>query len=157
MKIPWWVYLAAIAAFGGVLGAGYMYFDYTQKQISTLSQDLGTVKAANELQDKAIATIKEANIEMKRIAEAITDQQADSQEAVTSLERKLTKITVDGQRDLGRLAEARPVSIERIVNDGTKKVFRCVEISTGSKLTVEEKKEHDDTGKIRDCPGLVIP
>jgi hypothetical protein len=157
MKIPWWVYLMALAAFGGVLGAGYMYFDYTQKQISTLSQDLGTLKVANKLQDEAIVSIKEANASIKVIAEAIQSQQAESEAAVVALERKFTKITVDGQRDLGKLAEARPVSIERIVNEGTDKVFRCVEISTGSKLSVEEKKEYDDTGKIRDCPGLVIP
>ena len=157
MKIPWWVYLAAIAAFGGVLGAGYMYFDYTQKQIAVISQDLGTVKAANKLQDEALETIKEANVEMRRIAEHIQSQQADSKSAVTVLERKLTKITVDGQRDLGKLAEASPVSIERIVKEGTDKVLRCLAILTGWSLTDEEKKEHDDTGKIRDCPGLVIP
>lgn len=157
MKIPWWVYLALLAAFAGVLGAGYMYFDYTQKQIAVISEDLGTVKTANKLQDEAIAVIRVANEDMRKIAIEITNRQNDSRDAVTDLERKLTKITVDGKRDLGRLAEARPVSIERIVNDGTDKVFRCMEISTGSKLTAEEKKEHDDTGKIRNCPGIVIP
>lgn len=157
MKIPWWVYLIAIAAFGGVLGAGYMYFDYTQKQISTLSQDLGTVKAENKLQDEAIESVKQANIDMKRIAEIISDLQQEAQKAVTDLERKFTKMTIEGQRNLGRLAEARPVSIERIVNEGTDTVFRCMEISTGSELTEEEKKEYDETGKIRNCPGTVIP
>lgn len=157
MKIPWWVYLIAIAAFGGVLGAGYMYFDYSQKQIASISQELGTIKTKNELQDETLKIIEASNQEIKQIADKITSQQAESKVAVTTLERKLTKMTVDGQRDLGRLAEARPVSIERIVNDGTGKVFRCMEISTGSKLTEEEKKEHDETGKIRDCSGVVIP
>ena len=141
MKIPWWVYLIAIAAFGGVLGAGYMYFDYTQKQIATISEDLGTMKSKNELQDKAIEVIKTANEDVKRIAETIQLQQTESKEAVTTLERKFTKMTVDGQRDLGKLAEARPVSIERIVNEGTDKVFRCTELSTGAKLNEEEKNE----------------
>jgi secreted PhoX family phosphatase len=157
MKIPWFTYLIILLVFGGMLGAGYMYFDYTQKQISTLSQDLGTVKAENKLQDEAIDSVKKANIDMKRIAEVISTLQYEAQKAVTDLERKFTKMTLEGQRDLGRLAEARPDSIERIINEGTDNVFRCMEISTGSVLTEEEKKEYDDTGKISDCPGVVIP
>ncbi len=157
MKIPWFTYLIILLVFGGMLGAGYMYFDYTQKQISTLSQDLGTVKAENKLQDEAIDSVKQANIDMKRIAEDISTLQYEAQKAVTDLERKFTKMTPEGQRDLGRLAEARPDSIERIINEGTDNVFRCMEISTGSVLTEEEKKQYDDTGKISKCPGVVVP
>ena len=157
MKIPWFTYLIILLVFGGMLGAGYMYFDYTQKQISTLSQDLGTVKAENKLQDEAIDSVKKANIDMKRIAEIISTLQYEAQKAVTDLERKFNKMTLEGQRDLGRLAEARPDSIERIINEGTDSVFRCMEISTGSVLTEEEKKQYDDTGKISKCPGVVVP
>lgn len=157
MKTPWLTYLIILLVFGGMLGAGYMYFDYTQKQISTLSQDLGTVKAENKLQDEAIDSVKQANIDMKRIAEVISTLQYEAQKAVTDLERKFTKMTLEGQRDLGRLAEARPESIERIINEGTDSVFRCMEISTGSVLTEEEKKQYDDTGKISKCPGVVVP
>ena len=157
MKIPWFTYIIILLVFGGMLGAGYMYFDYTQKQISTLSQDLGTVKAENKLQDEAIDSVKKANIDMKRIAEIISTLQYEAQKAVTDLERKFNKMTLEGQRDLGRLAEARPDSIERIINEGTDSVFRCMEISTGSVLTEEEKKQYDDTGKISKCPGVVVP
>lgn len=157
MKIPWFTYLIILLVFGGMLGAGYMYFDYTQKQISTLSQDLGTVKAENKLQDEAIDSVKKANIDMKRIAEIISTLQYEAQKAVTDLERKFNKMTLEGQRDLGRLAEARPDSIERIINEGTDSVFRCMEISTGSVLTEEEKKQYDDTGKISKCPVVVVP
>lgn len=155
--MKWWMWIIFLLTFGGFLGAGYMYFDYTQKQISTLSQDLGTVKAENKLQDEAIDSVKQANIDMKRIAEVISTLQYEAQKAVTDLERKFTKMTLEGQRDLGRLAEARPDSIERIINEGTDSVFRCMEISTGSVLTEEEKKQYDDTGKISKCPGVVVP
>lgn len=156
--MKWWIWLILLSAFGGVLGAGYMYFDHTQKELGTLNQNLGKVEAENKLQDEALKTIKAATEDMKRVSEEIAARQEESQDAVVDLERKFTKITADGaQRDLGRLAEARPVSIERIVNEGTDQVFRCVELSTGTKLNEEEKKEYDETGKIRDCPGLVIP
>lgn len=155
--MKWWVY-GIIAVALGLAGWGvYVYIDNTQNRIERLAQDVGTLQSAKDAQDKAIAAVKEANESMKLIAERIQNQQDSAAGAVAALDKKFNKITLDGKRDLGRLAEARPDSIERIVNDGTDVVFRCMEISTGKPLTDKEKEEYDATGKIAKCPGTVLP
>ena len=153
----WFIGLFIAAIIGSLGVAGYFYFDYSQKQIERISTDLGTLKVVNEAQDQTIRAVQEANKLMLVIAEKVQEQQTLAANAVTDLERKFNKMTIDGQRDIGRLAEARPDSIERIINNATNVVFRCMEISTGKDLNQQEREEYDATGKIAACPGTVLP
>jgi hypothetical protein len=140
------------------LGAGfYFYYQDTQYRIETMASDISTLKIATDEQGKTINQLIVDSETIKVIAEKIEEAQKISQQVVSDLEKTFRKMTIDGPRDIGNLAEARPESIERIINNGTDKVFRCMEISTGSILTEEERKEYDETGKLRDCPGTVIP
>ncbi len=122
-----------------------------------MASDISTLQISNEMQSKTIDVLVADSKLMKTISEKIQEAQKTSQKAVSDLANTFRKMTLDGQRDIGNLAQARPDSIERIVNNGTKKVFRCMEISTGNPLTEEERKEYDETGKLRDCPGTVLP
>ena len=56
------------------------------------------------------------------------------------LETRFTKTNADGKRrDLGDLANKRPASVERILNNDWGNTVRCNEIAQGSPLTEEEK------------------
>ncbi len=54
-----------------------------------------------------------------------------------------------GERNIGRLALAKPKPIQKIINNGTSDMFRCFEIISGSSLTekevnVEKKSKKND-------------
>lgn len=122
-----------------------------------MASDISTLKIVTDQQDDTINKLVLDTETMKVIADKIDEAQKISQKVVDDLANTFRKMTLDGPRDIGNLAQARPESIERIVNNGTDKVFRCVEISTGSILTEEERKEYDETGKLRNCPGTILP
>ena len=60
-------------------------------------------------------------------------------------------------RDLGDLAIAKPVLIERAVNNGTKNALRCVEIASGAPLTEQEKNATKADEINKECPSLANP
>jgi len=122
-----------------------------------MASDISSLQVTTEIQSKTIDSIVADAKTMKLISDKIQEVQETSKKVVDDLAKTFRKMTLDGQRDIGNLAQARPDSIERIVNNGTDKVFRCLEISTGNPLTEEERKEYDETGKLRDCPGTVLP
>ena len=152
-----WTYISLGLVLLGFAGAGYFYYTTTQETLMRQAADISTLKIAADEQGKTINQLLIDSETMKVIAEKIDEAQKISQQVVNDLEKTFRKMTIDGPRDIGNLAQARPDSIERIVNNGTDKVFRCMEISTGSILTEEERKEYDETGKLRNCPGTVLP
>jgi hypothetical protein len=152
-----WTYVIVFVFLAGLGTAFYFYYQDSQKKMFKMASDISTLQISNEMQSKTIDVLVADSKLMKTISEKIQEAQKTSQKAVSDLANTFRKMTLDGQRDIGNLAQARPDSIERIVNNGTKKVFRCMEISTGNPLTEEERKEYDETGKLRDCPGTVLP
>lgn len=152
-----WTYVVFFTFLAGLGTAFYFYYQDSQKKMMNMASDISNLQITTEIQSKTIDSLV-ANAEtMKAVSEKIQTAQKTSKQAVDDLAKTFRKMTLDGQRDIGNLAQARPDSIERIVNNGTKKVFRCLEISTGNPLTEEERKEYDETGKLRDCPGTVLP
>ena len=76
------------------------------------------------------------------------------------LETRFNKTNADGKRrDLGDLANNRPVSVERILNNDWNNMIRCNEIAQGSPLTEEEKavKQKTDSGYNTQCPESANP
>lgn len=155
MKI--WTYVILFIFIAGLGTAFYFYYQDSQKKMLNMASDISSLQVTTEIQSKTIDSIVADAKTMKLISDNIQSVQKTSQQVVDNLAKTFRKMTLDGQRDIGNLAQARPDSIERIVNNGTDKVFRCLEISTGSPLTEEERKEYDETGKLRDCPGTVLP
>ena len=155
MKI--WTYIIVFVFIAGLGTAFYFYYQDSQKRMGKMAADISSLQITTDIQSKTIDRLVIDAKLMKSISEKIETAQQTSKKAVDDLARTFRKMTLDGQRDIGNLAQARPDSIERIVNNGTKKVFRCLEISTGNPLTEEERKEYDETGKLRDCPGTVLP
>ena len=152
-----WTFISLFLFLSGLGAGAYFYYQDTQNRMLTMASDISTLKIVTDQQDDTINKLVLDTETMKVISEKIDEAQKISQKVVDDLANTFRKMTLDGPRDIGNLAQARPESIERIVNNGTDKVFRCVEISTGSILTEEERKEYDETGKLRNCPGTILP
>ena len=60
-------------------------------------------------------------------------------------------------RDVGKLAIAKPDAIQRITNKGSANATRCIEIASGSPLTEEEKNATKKSEINTECPSIANP
>jgi len=139
-------------------GGGFMY-------VKTLKSDLATSEANNaklldsvseqqaviEQQQKDFTAILEANKELEEKNRVLAKEFA-------ALDERFNKINGKGEvRDIGKLAEERSKSVERVINSATKKAMRCVEIAMGSPLTEKEKNATKKSEINTECPSLANP
>ena len=139
-------------------GGGFVY-------VKTLKSDLATSEANNlkleqsvESQKEVIAQAK-ADFESQRKITANLDAQNKSLKAeFTALDKRFNKINGQGEvRDIGKLADERPKSVERVINGATTKAMRCVEIAMGSPLTEKEKNATKKSEINSECPSIANP
>ena len=75
-----------------------------------------------------------------------------------ALDERFNKINGKGEvRDIGKLAIERSSSVERIINSGTTKAMRCVEIAMGSPLTEKEINATQKSEINSQCPSIANP
>ena len=139
-------------------GGGVMY-------VKNLKADLATSEANNlkleqsvESQKEVIAQAK-ADFESQRKITATLDAQNKALQAeFTALDKRFNKINGQGEvRDIGKLADERPKSVERVINGATTKAMRCVEIAMGSPLTEKEKNATKKSEINSECPSIANP
>lgn len=139
-------------------GGGVVY-------VKTLKSDLATSEANNlkleqsvESQKEVIAQAK-ADFESQRKITANLDAQNKSLKAeFTALDKRFNKINGQGEvRDIGKLADERPKSVERVINGATTKAMRCVEIAMGSPLTEKEENATKKSEINSECPSIANP
>ena len=139
-------------------GGGFLY-------VKTLKSDLATSEANNaklldsvseqqsviEQQKKDFTAILSANKELE-------DKNRVLQTEFKALDKRFNKINGQGEvRDIGKLAEERPTSVERVVNSATKKAMRCVEIAMGAPLTEKEINATKKSQINSECPSIANP
>jgi|TARA_R110001592_G_scaffold259468_8_gene523487 hypothetical protein len=139
-------------------GGGVVY-------VKNLKADLATSEANNlkleqsvESQKEVIAQAK-ADFESQRKITATLDAQNKALQAeFTALDKRFNKINGQGEvRDIGKLADERPKSVERVINGATTKAMRCVEIAMGSPLTEKEKNATKKSEINSECPSIANP
>ena len=139
-------------------GGGVMY-------VKTLKSDLATSEANNLKLEQSVASQKEviaqakADFEsQKKITANLDAQNKALQAEFQALDKRFNKI--NGQRevrDIGKLADERPKSVERVINGATTKAMRCVEIAMGSPLTEKEKNATKKSEINSECPSIANP
>ena len=122
------------------LGAGAWIWKGMQDRL----QEQERVIAAQDIKiaeaDTIIEGYKEDIERQKKITASVNRRFANSREEVQELRDRFNKIGSSSRvtRDLGKLAIGKPELIERVINRGTEKVMRCVEIVSGAELTEAE-------------------
>jgi hypothetical protein len=139
-------------------GGGVMY-------VKTLKSDLATSEANNLKLEQSVASQKEviaqakADFEsQKKITANLDAQNKALQAEFQALDKRFNKINGQGEvRDIGKLADERPKSVERVINGATTKAMRCVEIAMGSPLTEKEKNATKKSEINSECPSIANP
>lgn len=139
-------------------GGGFLHY-------KTVKSDLETAKANNLLLEQSIegqkAVIAQQEKDFKQILaanETLREQNKVLTAEFKALDQRFNKINGQGEvRDIGKLAEERASSVERVVNSATKKAMRCVEIAMGSPLTEKEINATKKSQINSECPSLANP
>jgi len=139
-------------------GGGFVYVKNIKADLATseannlkLEQSVASQKAVIEQQANDFKAILVANQELEKTNKTLAAEFA-------ALDKRFNKINGRGEvRDLGDLAVKRSESVERVVNNATKKAMRCVEIAMGAELTEKEINATLKSEINSECPSIANP
>ena len=151
--MPSFIYVGMILMV--VAGGVGVYYKNTQATIMELTSYNATLTA----QVDQIQAVNEKNIE------TINNLQANyqkSQEDMAALQEDFANIRRQnnelrdrlGKHELDALAAAKPVLVERIVNNASAKAMRCFELESGAPLTDAEKEAKNAQAFNSECPWI---
>ena len=148
--------LVAVVMFMTMLGGGaYKYYTSTQNTIMQLTTNNTQLKEnqkqLEEAVQKANATVEylQNNFEtIKKNFEEASAQLQISREQNNQLTERL------GSHEIGVLAIAKPILVERIINNASSEAMRCFELLSGAPLTEEEKNAENERQFNSECPWL---
>ncbi len=147
--------LIVMAVVGGM---GFFYYKDTQAQLKTAAQEIALQKVANEEQVRTINAMQRDVKAQKEVSEKLGLALSEARNEVQKTQTKFNKVSrVLGERDIGRMAVARPKSIQRIINKGSKDAGRCFEILSGDPLTEKEKLVEKKSASNTQCPDIANP
>tara|TARA_A100000164_G_C21902461_1_gene771236 strand:- start:1099 stop:1584 length:486 start_codon:yes stop_codon:yes gene_type:complete len=143
---------------GVVGGIFYWYYTDTQEKMAIMHENNAKLETAMQTQKQAIDQYQK-DIKLVTASKLEVEEQfAKSRESVQELKNKFNKVSkLLGARDLGKMGAAKPRSIQRIVNKGSKDVLRCFEIASGKPLTEKEKDAIKPSQINKQCPNLANP
>ena len=135
-----------------VIGAGI----YVMK----LRSDNAILKANQIKLESAVADQQELITSQKKDFEEILGANKKMNELVGLLKKDLEDLDKrfnKKNRDVGKLAIAKPKAIERITNGASALATRCIEIASGSPLTEKEKNATKKSEINPECPSIANP
>jgi len=128
--------------------------------VMKLRSDNAILKANAIKMESAITEQKELIENQKKDFEEIINANTKMNELVNVLKKDLEDLDKrfnKKNRDVGKLAIARPESIERITNGASALAMRCVEIASGSPLTEAEINATKKSEINTECPSIANP
>ena len=97
-------------------------------------------------QKEDFGKILEANKKMNTLVNNL-------QKDINALDKRFNK----GARDFGKLANEKPKLVEKLINKGSERATRCVEIAGGSPLTEKEINATKKSEINTECPSIANP
>ena len=153
------VYLIIGVVMAAMCGGFYLYYQDSQATIMAQSQTIAAQQVDIETNKKIIAQ-KEADIRLQsEIANRVSELFVVTRSEAEELREKFDKVNEATQkkRDIGQLAYKKSARIQKIINNATKNVFRCYEITAGAPLTAEEIAATKKSEANNECPSIANP
>jgi len=148
--------LIGITLLGATGGVAYVYKLKADNAILKENQ-IKLEEAVNE-QQQVIAQQKQDFESILQANKELNELSASLQKDLDVLDDKFNKTNASGKkRDIGDLANARPETIERIINRATANAQRCVEIAMGSPLTEKELNATKKSEINSECSSIANP
>jgi len=142
------VYLIMFGVVATMGLGGYLYYKDTQATISTLEQNNAKLETSIVINEQTISNLDQANKQLQSIYEQVDADYQTIRRQNDVLVEKLER------HDIGVLAAAKPVLVERIINNATDNVNRCFELLSGAELTDKERGAESANAFNSECPWL---
>ena len=111
-----------------------------------LELSIESQKQVIEKQKQDFSKILKANKKMNTLVNNL-------QKDINALDKRFNK----GARDFGKLANEKPKLVEKLVNRGSVRAGRCIEIAGGSPLTEKEINATKKSEINTECPSIANP
>ena len=111
-----------------------------------LELSIESQKQVIQKQKEDFGKILEANKKMNKLVNNL-------QKDIDALDKRFNK----GARDFGKLAKEKPKLVEKLVNRGSVRAGRCIEIAGGSPLTEKELLATKKSEINTECPSIANP
>ena len=111
-----------------------------------LELSIESQKQVIQKQKEDFGKILEANKKMNTLVNNL-------QKDINALDKRFNK----GARDFGKLANEKPKLVEKLINRGSDRAGRCIEIAGGSHLTEKEFKATKKSEINTECPSIANP
>ena len=111
-----------------------------------LELSIESQKQVIQKQKEDFGKILEANKKMNTLVNNL-------QKDIDALDKRFNK----GARDFGKLAKEKPKLVEKLINKGSIRAGRCIEIAGGSPLTEKELLATKKSEINTECPSIANP
>ena len=138
--------------FIGISGA-FAYVMKLRSDNAILEANQIKLELSIESQKKVIAKQKEDFSKILEANKKMNTLVNNLQKDINALDKRFNK----GARDFGKLAENKPKLVEKLINRGSDRAGRCIEIAGGSPLTEKELLATKKSEINTECPSIANP
>jgi hypothetical protein len=146
-----WIFIGILITI--MSGAAYFYYSTTQSRISALIANTATLEANNaaitNANEQNLQTIEDLQTSYKKVQEDFSRVQSEFQ--IVRLQNNELKERL-GRHELDALAAAKPVLVERIINNASMNSMRCFELMSGAPLNEKERNAKNEKEFNSECP-----
>ena len=143
--------LLILLIIGSLLAAGW-YVTSMREQLAISKNNTEKYEQAVVDQQILIRQIREDVQSIKKANKDLSLVVQGQNKDLNSLQQRFNKTKADGTvRDIGKSAIRKTKSVERIINNASKKAIRCIELASGAPLTEKELNEKPNS----ECLSLV--
>ena len=138
--------------FIGISGVG-VYVMKLRSDNAILQANQIKLEMSIESQKKVIQKQKEDFSKILAANKKMNTLVNNLQKDIDALDKRFNK----GARDFGKLAKEKPKLVEKLINKGSIRAGRCIEIAGGSPLTEKEIKATKKSEINTECPSIANP
>jgi len=140
--------LMIVLMIAGISFGGYRYVQNLQNTLQVAIENNIKLETAVATNEETISSLQEDYNKIQQELQKVNTEFSAARAQNNVLRERLSDI------DLGLLAESKPGSIERAINQGTRNAGRCFEILSGSPLTDQEREATNGNDFNTECPWL---
>ena len=144
--------LIMAVVFIGISGVG-VYVMKLRSDNAILQANQIQLELSIESQKQVIAKQKEDFGKILEANKKMNTLVNNLQKDINALDKRFNK----GARDFGKLANEKPKLVEKLVNRGSERAGRCIEIAGGSPLTEKEINATKKSEINTECPSIANP
>lgn len=140
-----------------VMVSGLWYVTGLRADLAISQENARKMTEAVAQQQAVIAQIQADQAKIQSINNELNTTIKLQNKDLQNLESRFTQSPNGEKRDFGKVAAAKPTSLERAVNRGTVNALRCLEIASGAPLTEKELNAKLPSEINKECPSLANP